>query len=65
MEPAAHPGPSVLVLFGAAGDLSWRKIAPALYNMFLEGLNVQISGSGWLLTGTGPSMGFSGSQLVE
>lgn len=36
-----------------------------LYNMFLEGLNVSISGSGWLLTGTGPTTGFAGSQLVE
>jgi hypothetical protein len=36
-----------------------------LYNMFLEGLNVSISGSDWLLTGTGPTTGFSGTQLVE
>jgi Flp pilus assembly protein TadG len=36
-----------------------------LYNMFLEGLTVSTSGSGWLLTGTGPSMGYVGSQLVE
>ncbi len=36
-----------------------------LYNMFLEGLNVSISGSGWLLTGTGPTTGYAGSQLVE
>jgi hypothetical protein len=33
--------------------------------MFVEGLNVSVSGSGWLLTGTGPTTGYAGSQLVE
>ena len=31
--------PSVeLVIFGAAGDLTWRKLIPALFNLFLDGL---------------------------
>jgi glucose-6-phosphate 1-dehydrogenase len=28
--------PSVLVIFGAGGDLAWRKLAPALYNLLLD-----------------------------
>jgi glucose-6-phosphate 1-dehydrogenase len=27
----------VIVIFGAAGDLTWRKLIPALYNLFLDG----------------------------
>ena len=30
-----HMNPTVLVIFGAAGDLTWRKLAPALYNLHL------------------------------
>ncbi len=30
--------PVELVIFGAAGDLTWRKIVPALYNLFLDNL---------------------------
>ncbi len=30
--------PNALVIFGAGGDLTWRKLVPALYNLFLEGL---------------------------
>ena len=34
LEQAGKPaGPCVLVLFGAAGDLTMRKLAPALYNL--------------------------------
>jgi glucose-6-phosphate 1-dehydrogenase len=29
---------TVLVIFGAAGDLTWRKLIPALYNLFLDDL---------------------------
>jgi glucose-6-phosphate 1-dehydrogenase len=29
--------PSVLVLFGAAGDLAWRKIFPSLFSLYQEG----------------------------
>src|SRR6266852_2409946 len=32
------PQPCVLVIFGAAGDLSWRKLLPALYNLNLDGV---------------------------
>jgi glucose-6-phosphate 1-dehydrogenase len=31
-----HPGPTVFVIFGGAGDLSWRKLTPALYNLYLD-----------------------------
>jgi glucose-6-phosphate 1-dehydrogenase len=34
MEPQARPGdPCVLVIFGAAGDLTKRLLVPALYNL--------------------------------
>ncbi|HTG80493.1 MAG TPA: glucose-6-phosphate dehydrogenase [Geobacteraceae bacterium] len=28
--------PVVVVIFGAGGDLTWRKLVPALYNLFLD-----------------------------
>jgi glucose-6-phosphate 1-dehydrogenase len=28
--------PSILVIFGSMGDLTWRKLAPALYNLLLR-----------------------------
>ena len=28
--------PTALVIFGAAGDLTWRKLIPALYDLFLD-----------------------------
>jgi glucose-6-phosphate 1-dehydrogenase len=31
------PQPCTLVIFGAAGDLSWRKLLPAVYNLNLDG----------------------------
>jgi glucose-6-phosphate 1-dehydrogenase len=31
-----RPGPTLLVIFGAAGDLTWRKLVPAVYNLFLD-----------------------------
>lgn len=30
------PPPTSLVIFGGGGDLTWRKLVPALYNLFLE-----------------------------
>ncbi len=36
MKPA-EPGPCVLVIFGASGDLTRRKIIPALYDLFQRG----------------------------
>lgn len=32
----SRPGPTELVIFGAGGDLTWRKLVPALYNLFLD-----------------------------
>jgi glucose-6-phosphate 1-dehydrogenase len=34
MKPQNEP--AILVIFGCMGDLTWRKLAPALYNMMLE-----------------------------
>ena len=31
-----HPEPSTLVIFGSRGDLSRRKLLPALYNLFTD-----------------------------
>jgi glucose-6-phosphate 1-dehydrogenase len=36
--PVLAPQPCVLVIFGAAGDLSWRKLIPALYNLNVDGV---------------------------
>jgi glucose-6-phosphate 1-dehydrogenase len=40
IEPEASrsqvPQPCVLVIFGAAGDLSWRKLLPAVYNLNVD-----------------------------
>jgi len=38
MPRAAAPEPCVVVLFGATGDLTSRKLAPALYNLAREGM---------------------------
>ena len=35
---ALLPQPCVLVIFGAAGDLSWRKLLPAIYNLNVDGI---------------------------
>jgi glucose-6-phosphate 1-dehydrogenase len=32
-----RPEPSILIIFGAGGDLTRRKLVPALYNLFLDG----------------------------
>ena len=34
MTPAKNP--TILVIFGGMGDLAWRKLAPALYNLLLS-----------------------------
>ncbi len=31
-----RPGSTVMVIFGAGGDLAWRKLVPALYNLCLD-----------------------------
>ncbi len=35
---AMLPQPCILVIFGAAGDLSWRKLIPAVYNLNVDGV---------------------------
>jgi len=37
MNTAIKSQPTVFVIFGATGDLTSRKIGPALYNLFLDG----------------------------
>jgi glucose-6-phosphate 1-dehydrogenase len=36
-QAAPRPGPTILVIVGAGGDLAARKLLPALYNLFLDG----------------------------
>jgi glucose-6-phosphate 1-dehydrogenase len=36
MEPNPQPQATVFVIFGASGDLTWRKLIPALYNLYLD-----------------------------
>jgi glucose-6-phosphate 1-dehydrogenase len=31
-----HMEPAILVIFGAGGDLTWRKLIPAMYNLHLD-----------------------------
>ena len=38
MRSPRTPAPNTLVIFGATGDLTQRKLIPALYNLALEGL---------------------------
>jgi glucose-6-phosphate 1-dehydrogenase len=36
MQPTINPDATVLVIFGAGGDLAWRKLVPALYSLFVD-----------------------------
>jgi glucose-6-phosphate 1-dehydrogenase len=36
VEPANKPNPTSLVIFGGGGDLAWRKLVPALYDLCLD-----------------------------
>ncbi|MEJ2473266.1 MAG: hypothetical protein P8Y74_05195 [Desulfobacterales bacterium] len=36
MQKENRPDASIFVIFGGAGDLTWRKLVPALYNLFLD-----------------------------
>lgn len=36
MTTRTQPGPTILVIFGAGGDLTWRKLVPALFDLFLD-----------------------------
>jgi glucose-6-phosphate 1-dehydrogenase len=36
MPQSNHLEPTIIVIFGAGGDLTWRKLVPALYNLLLD-----------------------------
>ncbi len=36
MKPYRQADPIVVVIFGAAGDLTWRRLTPAMYHLFLD-----------------------------
>lgn len=36
MDSDIRPAASVIVIFGAAGNLTWRKLVSALYNLYLD-----------------------------
>ena len=36
MAKTNHSDPTILVIFGGMGDLTWRKLAPALYNLKVD-----------------------------
>jgi glucose-6-phosphate 1-dehydrogenase len=36
MQLLHKPGPAVFVIIGGGGDLTWRKLIPALYNLYLD-----------------------------
>lgn len=37
MQQSIEAQPTVFIIYGATGDLCWRKLAPALYNLYLDG----------------------------
>jgi glucose-6-phosphate 1-dehydrogenase len=37
MSRSIQATPATIVIFGGGGDLTWRKLVPALYNLFLDG----------------------------
>jgi glucose-6-phosphate 1-dehydrogenase len=36
METTKKINPTVITIFGATGDLAWRKLIPAIYNLYLD-----------------------------
>jgi len=36
MEPASKPPPTIIIILGATGDLTWRKLIPSIYDLFLD-----------------------------
>ena len=36
MQARSIPKAAVFVILGGGGDLTWRKLIPALYNLFLD-----------------------------
>ena len=37
MNSSIKPDPTIFIIFGGTGDLNYRKLAPALYNLYLDG----------------------------
>lgn len=37
MQQSIKSQPTIFVIYGATGDLCWRKLSPALYNLYLDG----------------------------
>jgi glucose-6-phosphate 1-dehydrogenase len=37
MSRQGKPEPTIFTIFGAAGDLAWRKLVPAIYDLFRDG----------------------------
>ena len=36
MDSTTKPSQTIIVIFGAGGDLAWRKLLPAIYNLYLD-----------------------------
>jgi len=36
MDASTKISPTIIVILGAAGDLAWRKLLPAIYNLYLD-----------------------------
>lgn len=36
MKSTSKLNPTILIIFGATGDLTWRKLMPAIYNLYLS-----------------------------
>ena len=36
MESTVRPEPNIVIILGATGDLTWRKLIPAIYNLYLD-----------------------------
>ena len=44
MEAGTKTNPTIIAIFGGTGDLTWRKLIPALYNLYLDNwLNLKFS----------------------
>jgi glucose-6-phosphate 1-dehydrogenase len=35
MATQDHPEPAIFIIFGGGGDLTWRKLVPALFSLYL------------------------------
>lgn len=52
-------------IFVPNGTLGVSGSNGSLFDVFLEGDTISISGSGWTMNATGPALGYSGSQLTQ